>query len=202
MTTDTQPAPHKDADYEIDTLTNDRLLKDHEYDGIRELDNDLPSWWKWLFIVTIVFSIVYVVRLWVFRADDLIQKKEFEKEMVDAKSNPANAQPAESFEIKVLTDEVSLAAGQETWMKICSVCHLADGGGLVGPNMTDKYWIHGGKIEDLFKILETGVIEKGMISYKDQLSPKQRLQVASYVLVKLQGTTPATPKAPQGDLVE
>lgn len=202
MTTDKQPAPHKDADYEIDTLTNDRLLKDHEYDGIRELDNDLPSWWKWLFIVTIVFSIVYVVRLWVFRADDLIQKKEFEKEMVDAKSNPANAQPAESFEIKVLTDEVSLAAGQETWMKICSVCHLADGGGLVGPNMTDKYWIHGGKIEDLFKILETGVIEKGMISYKDQLSPKQRLQVASYVLVKLQGTTPATPKAPQGDLVE
>ncbi len=202
MTTDKQPAPHKDADYEIDTLTNDRLLKDHEYDGIRELDNDLPSWWKWLFIVTIVFSIVYVVRLWVFRADDLIQKKEFEKEMVDAKSNPANTQPAESFEIKVLTDEVSLAAGQETWMKICSVCHLADGGGLVGPNMTDKYWIHGGKIEDLFKILETGVIEKGMISYKDQLSPKQRLQVASYVLVKLQGTTPATPKAPQGDLVE
>lgn len=202
MTTDKQPAPHKDADYEIDTLTNDRLLKDHEYDGIRELDNDLPSWWKWLFIVTIVFSIVYVVRLWVFRADDLIQKKEFEKEMVDAKSNPANAKPAESFEIKVLTDEVSLASGQETWMKICSVCHLADGGGLVGPNMTDKYWIHGGKIEDLFKILETGVIEKGMISYKDQLSPKQRLEVASYVLVKLQGTTPATPKAPQGDLVE
>ena len=201
MTTDKQPIQQKDADYEIDTLTNDRLLKDHEYDGIRELDNELPSWWKWLFIVTIVFAIVYVVRLWIFHADDLVQKKEFEKEMVDAKANSA-AKKTEVFELKLLTDEVSLASGQETWTKICSVCHLLDGGGLVGPNMTDKYWIHGNKIEDLFKILETGVIEKGMISYKDQLSPQQRLQVASYVLVKLQGTTPATPKAPQGDLYE
>jgi len=201
MTTDKQPIQQKDADYEIDTLTNDRLLKDHEYDGIRELDNELPSWWKWLFIVTIVFAIVYVVRLWVFHADDLVQKKEFEKEMVDAKANSA-AKKTEAFELKLVTDEVSLASGQETWTKICSVCHLLDGGGLVGPNMTDKYWIHGNKIEDLFKILETGVIEKGMISYKDQLSPQQRLQVASYVLVKLQGTTPATPKAPQGDLYE
>jgi len=201
MTTEKQPIQQKDADYEIDTLTNDRLLKDHEYDGIRELDNDLPSWWKWLFIVTIVFAIVYVVRLWVFHADDLVQKKEFDKEMVDAKASSA-AKQTEVFELKILTDEVSLASGQETWTKICSVCHLVDGGGLVGPNMTDKYWIHGSKIEDLFKILETGVIEKGMISYKDQLSPQQRLQVASYVLVKLQGTTPATPKAPQGDLYE
>ncbi|KAF0128907.1 MAG: cytochrome c oxidase cbb3-type subunit III [Bacteroidetes bacterium] len=201
MTTDKQPIQHKDADYEIDTLTNDRLLKDHEYDGIRELDNELPSWWKWLFIVTIVFAIVYVVRLWVFHADDLVQKKEFDKEMVDAKASSA-AKQTEVFELKILTDEVSLASGQETWTKICSVCHLLDGGGLVGPNMTDKYWIHGNKIEDLFRIMETGVIEKGMISYKDQLSQKQRLQVASYVLVKLQGTTPATPKAPQGDLYE
>jgi cytochrome c oxidase cbb3-type subunit III len=201
MTTDKQPIQQKDADYEIDTLTNDRLLKDHEYDGIRELDNELPSWWKWLFIVTIVFAIVYVVRLWVFHADDLVQKKEFDKEMVDAKASSA-AKQTEVFELKILTDEVSLASGQETWTKICSVCHLLDGGGLVGPNMTDKYWIHGNKIEDLFRIMETGVIEKGMISYKDQLSQKQRLQVASYVLVKLQGTTPATPKAPQGDLYE
>jgi cytochrome c oxidase cbb3-type subunit 3 len=79
---------------------------------------------------------------------------------------------------------------------------LADGGGLVGPNMTDNYWIHGNKVEDLFHILEVGVIEKGMISYKEQLSPKQRLEVTSYILVELVGSTPATPKAPQGELYE
>ncbi|MCC7318871.1 MAG: hypothetical protein IT219_10090, partial [Bacteroidales bacterium] len=72
MTTDKQPIEKKDADYEIDTLTNDRLISDHEYDGIRELDNDMPSWWKWLFIVSIAVAIIYLVRLWVFRADDLI----------------------------------------------------------------------------------------------------------------------------------
>ena len=201
MTTDKQLIEQKDADYEVDTLTNARLISDHEYDGIRELDNDMPSWWKWLFIVSIAVAIIYLVRLWVFRADDLIQKKEFEKEMVDAKAN-APADQGGAIELKLLTDGVSLASGKETWTKICAVCHLTDGGGLVGPNMTDNYWIHGNKVEDLFHILEVGVIEKGMISYKEQLSPKQRLEVTSYILVELVGSTPATPKAPQGELYE
>jgi cytochrome c oxidase cbb3-type subunit III len=87
-------------------------------------------------------------------------------------------------------------------MKICAVCHLADGGGLVGPNMTDNYWIHGNKIEDLFNVTTTGVIEKGMISYKDQLSVRQRLEVNSYILTELVGSTPANPKEPQGELFE
>jgi len=200
MTTDNQK--NKET-YEIDTLTNDRLIKDHEYDGIKELDNELPPWWKWLFIITIAFAAVYLIRLWVFHADDLVQSKEFQAEMAVAATNKAeqnaNAVP---FEIKILTDEADLAAGKETWTKICSVCHLLDGGGLVGPNMTDKYWIHGNKVTDLFATVTNGVIEKGMISYKDQLSEEQRLQVISYILVDLQGTTPANPKAPQGELYE
>jgi cytochrome c oxidase cbb3-type subunit 3 len=73
-----------------------------------------------------------------------------------------------------------------------------DGGGLVGPNMTDNYWIHGNTIEDQFKIVTNGVIEKGMIPYKDQLSEQKRLEVVSFILVKLQGSTPAAPKEPQG----
>ena len=201
MTTDKQLIEQKDADYEVDTLTNARLISDHEYDGIRELDNDMPSWWKWLFIVSIAVAIIYLVRLWVFRADDLIQKKEYEQEMVDAKAN-APADQGATIEMKLLTDGVSLASGKETWTKTCAVCHLVDGGGLVGPNMTDNYWLHGNRVEDLFHILEVGVIEKGMISYKEQLSPKQRLDVVSYILAELVGTTPATPKAPQGELYE
>ena len=187
-------------DYEIDTLTNDRLIKDHEYDGIRELDNDLPPWWKWLFYITIAFGIIYMVRMFVLDSDDLYQEREYQKAMADAAS--VVPEKAKNFEIKVLTDESDLAAGKEIFASICKVCHLDDGGGLVGPNMTDDYWIHGNTVEDMFNVVTNGVIEKGMIPYKDQLSPTQRLQVVSYIIEKIHGTTPAAPKAPQGEQME
>jgi cytochrome c oxidase cbb3-type subunit 3 len=202
MNTDNNTSKSNTPEYEIDTLTNQRLLKDHEYDGIKELDNDLPPWWKWLFILTIVFAVVYIVRLTVFQADDLIQKSEYAAEMADAQLKAAALPQVAPLEIVLLTDASSIANGKETWTKICSVCHLVDGGGLVGPNMTDKYWIHGNKITDLFNTVTNGWIEKGMIPYKDQLSPKQRLEVISYIMTNLVGSTPATPKAPQGDLYE
>ena len=191
---------HHNEDYEYDTLTNDKLIKDHDYDGIRELDNDLPPWWKWLFYITIIFSIVYCIRLFVFHSDDLVQDREYENAMAEAKLGmPENSQEAAEFQIVLLEDEALIASGKETWTKICAVCHLVDGGGLVGPNMTDNYWVHGNTVEDLYNIVEIGVIEKGMIPYKDQLSKQKRLEVVSYILVKLQGSTPATPKAPEGD---
>jgi cytochrome c oxidase cbb3-type subunit 3 len=184
---------------EVDSATNVPLIKEHEYDGIRELDNDMPSWWVWLFIITIVFSLVYLVRLWVFRADDLLQEKEFQKEMAGA---PKVNRPVEELAMAYLEDDLSISNGKEIWTKICSVCHLTDGGGLVGPNMTDNYWIHGNRVEDMFAVITNGVIEKGMISYKDQLTPRQRLEVISYIMLRLHGTTPANPKEPQGELFE
>ncbi len=190
---------HNEEDYEYDTLTNDRLIKGHDYDGIRELDNDLPPWWVWLFYITIAFAIIYSIRLFVFDADDLVQAKEFEKEMAEYHAkHAASEETAANFEIKLLTDDASLAEGQKIWESTCAACHLKDGGGLVGPNMTDNYWIHGNTVEDLYNVVTNGVIEKGMLSYKQQLTDKQRLEVVSYVLEKLQGTTPANPKAPQG----
>lgn len=186
--------------YEIDTLTNDRLIKDHEYDGIRELDNDLPPWWKWLFYISIAFGIIYLVRLWVFQADDLIQAREFEKAM--AKAALVNPKQPVDFQLTVLRDPASLSQGKETFQKICQVCHLADGGGLVGPNLTDDFWIHGNSLEDMWRIVEEGVIEKGMIPYRDQLPPVQRLEVISYIIVELYGTIPAKPRAPEGELME
>jgi cytochrome c oxidase cbb3-type subunit 3 len=194
------PEVHQE-DYEIDTLTNDRLIKDHDYDGIRELDNDLPGWWKWLFYLGIIFAVVYSIRLFVFKAPDLIQEDEYQNEMADySKSKPAAAANAAPFEIKLLSDATSLAKGQETWTKICAACHLADGGGLVGPNMTDDYWIHGNTVKDLYRVVTDGVIQKGMLPYKDQLSDQSRLEVVSYVLVKLHGSKPANPKAPEGKI--
>jgi len=187
-------------DYEIDTLTNDRLIKDHNYDGIRELDNDLPPWWKWLFYLTIIFAAVYLIRLFVLNSDDLKQESEFANAMAGYEQGTLSAGNTDAavFEIMLLEDNASLASGKNTFDKICAVCHLVDGGGLVGPNMTDNYWIHGNTVEDLYNTSTNGVIEKGMLPYKDQLSDRKRLEVVSYILVKLQGTTPANPKAPEG----
>lgn len=194
MATDNNTHIDKEG-YEIDTLTNERLIQDHSYDGIQELDNDLPPWWKWLFYLTIVFAIIYSVRLFVFHADDLVQAREYEIVVNEnAKENPEVA----NFKLELLTNANEIAAGKETWTKICSACHLVDGGGLVGPNMTDNYWIHGNSVEDLYRIVSDGIIEKGMIPYKGQLSEKARLEVVSYILTDLVASTPATLKAPEG----
>ncbi len=195
MATDNNTHIDKEG-YEVDTLTNERLIQDHSYDGIQELDNDLPPWWKWLFYITIVFAIIYSVRLFVFHADDLVQAREYEI-VVDAKAqeNPEAA----NFKVVLLTSPAELEAGKDIWTKTCAACHLVDGGGLVGPNMTDKYWIHGNSVQDLYRIVSDGVIEKGMIPYKGQLSDKARLEVVSYILTDLVGTTPATPKAAEGN---
>lgn len=202
MTTDKLPNEEHQEDYEYDTLTNDRLLKDHEYDGIRELDNSPPSWFNLLFIVTIAFAVLYLYTLWMFKPTGLVQAKEFAKEMAEA-SNIRLAEPeAGTFELALLDDEKSLASGKQIYDNVCAVCHLVDGGGLVGPNFTDNYWVHGNSVEDMFKVVTEGVIEKGMIPYRDQLTPQQRLEVIGYILEKLVGTQPANPKAPEGELFD
>ncbi len=187
--------------YEIDTLTNDRLLADHEYDGIQELDNDLPPWWKWLFYITIVFGVIYMIRLWVFKSDDMNQNKEYEMEMAKVASLPSQQANAASFEIIVLTDDASIASGKDIYDKNCAVCHTPDGGGLVGPNFADDYWIHGNSMEDMFKIVRDGVLEKGMTPFKAQLSPTMHLEVLSYIIT-MHGTSPANPKAPEGEKMD
>jgi cytochrome c oxidase cbb3-type subunit 3 len=192
---------NEDSQYEIDTLTNERLLKDHSYDGIQELDNDLPPWWKWLFYITIVFGVIYLIRLWVFEADDLVQNTEFKLEMASVANLAPAQQQNTAFEIKVLTDAASIAAGKDIYDKSCSVCHTADGGGLVGPNFTDDYWIHGNTMEEMYQIVTDGVLEKGMTPFKDQLSPQKRLEVLSYIIT-MHGTTPANPKAAEGDKLD
>lgn len=189
---------------EIDELTKDRYLKGHEFDGIRELDNKLPRWWVYLFYATIIFSIVYLLGYHVTKWWPL-QDDEYKNEMaLQAEVKKANPEPVIDLSTMVPMAAASdLDAGHETYKKICSVCHGQKGEGLIGPNFTDQYWIHGDStantisIKDLYKIVINGVIEKGMLSYKDQLTPTQIQQVLSYILT-LQGTSPPNPKAPQG----
>jgi cytochrome c oxidase cbb3-type subunit 3 len=176
----------------------DPLLLDHEVDGIRELDNKLPRWWVWLFYITIIFSAVYLVYYHVLGAGDLMAA-EYTKEMKagDAIKGAAMAR----FESDIVTlqpskDEEVLARGKKTFLVLCAPCHRPDAGGLVGPNLTDDYWIHGDKFSDNVRTIWNGVPEKGMITWKNTLKPKEVFEVASYIYT-LRGTRPPNPKPPE-----
>ena len=190
--------PHDNNVIEKDELTGDKLVSGHEYDNIRELDNNLPMWWTGLFILTIVFAVIYVLRYHVIKTAPS-QEEEYENEIVAAgQAFPASTVAViDTTNIKQQNDQGSLSSGKAIWDKNCVVCHLAQGQGLVGPNLTDEYWIHGCKFQDIFKTITEGVPEKGMISWKNQLSPDQIKMVASFVMT-LKGTHPPNPKPPQG----
>lgn len=176
----------------------DPLLLDHEADGIRELDNNLPRWWVWLFYLTIAFSFVYMHYYHIFRAGDL-QAAAYEKERQAGEKLKAAA--VARFEssldsVEPSTDPAVLFQGQKTYTTLCAPCHRADGGGLVGPNLTDDYWIHGGTFPETLKIIVNGVPEKGMLSWRNMLKPDQIRAVASYIYT-LRGTNPPNAKPPE-----
>jgi cytochrome c oxidase cbb3-type subunit 3 len=179
------------------------IMLDHDYDGIKELDNKLPPWWVWGFYFTIAWGIGYLA-YYHLATSDARQVDEFKADMAEkaeikAAYLAANAMSVDENSVVMLTDDAALSAGKKIFTDNCASCHAADGGGLVGPNFTDEYWIHGGGIADVFGVIKYGVLDKGMISWQETLNPMQMQQVASYVL-SLQGTTPAAPKEPQGTL--
>ena len=177
---------------------DDPLLLGHEIDGIRELDNKLPRWWVWLFYFTIIFSAFYMVYYHVLRAGDLMDT-EYRKEM--QKGETIKAVAMNSFEQNLASmepskDAVVLATGKATFQKLCAPCHRAYGGGLVGPNLCDDYWIHGSNFVDNVKTIWNGVPNKGMVTWRGTLKPSEITAVASYIYT-LRGTHPANPKPPE-----
>jgi cytochrome c oxidase cbb3-type subunit 3 len=175
----------------------DPLLLEHDYDGIQELDNNLPRWWVWLFYITITFSAVYLIYYHVLRAGDL-QAQEYEKEVKAGAALKDHAISRFESEIPTLapaTDAAVLDAGRQTYAKLCAPCHRNDGGGLVGPNLTDNYWIHGSNYVDTVKVIWDGVPAKGMITWKTLLKPDEVQAVASYIYT-LRGAKLATPGKP------
>lgn len=178
------------------------LIMEHEYDGIVELDNPTPAWFMWLFYGSIIFGFVYLLNYHVFKLGKL-QDEEYAVEMkqadIDQKAFLAkSANRVDENSVKLTTDPQVLVAGKATFIQNCVACHGDHAQGIVGPNLTDEYWLHGGKINNLFKTIKYGVPDKGMISWEKQLSPKQMSDVANYIK-SLKGTNPANPKAPQGD---
>ncbi len=180
----------------------DELL-DHDYDGIQELDNDLPPWWLYLFYFTIIWGVAYLLYYHVFGVGDL-QYAEYENEMKAAQAQYSAAEEAPAREAEAtapLTGAASIESGKTVYVTHCQVCHGQNGEGTVGPNMTDEYWVHGGKYSDIINTINVGVPEKGMISWRPVLKPEEIEQVASYILT-LQGTNPPNAKAPEGEKME
>ena len=179
------------------------IMLDHDYDGIKELDNVLPPWWVYLFYGTIIFSVIYLVRFHV--VGDYTQTEEFNKEieLAELEKSKLPKDPADevSYETVVaVTDAASLAKGKEIFTNACAACHKADGGGLVGPNLTDKHWINGGGIKNVFKLISEGSKNNpSMVAWKANLSSKDIQSVASYILT-LEGSNPPGAKAAEGEI--
>ena len=175
----------------------------HDYDGIRELDNRLPPWWLYGFYGTILFACVYLWRYHVSHTAPL-SREEYaisvqQADIAKAEYLKEAASLVDETTVKQLTATDELAAGEKIFETTCFACHGKSGEGGVGPNLTDDYWLHGGSIQDVFKTIKYGWPDKGMKSWKDDFSPLQIAQIASYVK-SLQGTHPANAKAPQGTL--
>ncbi len=179
------------------------ILSHHDFDGIRELDNRLPPWWVNLFILTIIWAVIYMF-YYHWGGNGPSSAEEYQMEVEQAKKSEAialagKANAVDESNVVALTESGPLGEGELIFKNVCAACHGQLGEGLVGPNMTDEYWIHGGGIKNIFKTIKYGVPDKGMISWQSQLTPSDMQKVASYILT-LQGTNPPNQKAPQGDI--
>lgn len=178
------------------------LLIMHDYDNIQELDNPIPAWFNWLFYGSVVFALAYLLNYHVFKTGKL-QDEEYAIEMKQAEVAKEaylakTGNMIDENSVKIDKSAEVLAAGKAVFTQNCVACHGQNAEGVVGPNLTDDFWLHGGKIGSVFKTIKYGVPEKGMISWEKQLSPKQISDVANYI-ESLKGSNPANPKAPQGE---
>ncbi len=180
------------------------VMLDHDYDGIRELDNSLPPWWKYGFYITIGVAFVYLLNFHVlgiglnptqeYAAE--MQKAKIEKEAYEA----TNKDRIDENHVPLANVE-GIAAGKALFEANCVACHLKDGGGNVGPNLTDVYWLHKGSLNDIYHTIKNGYPDKGMAAWGNTFSEKQISFLASFVK-SLKGTKPAAPKPPQGEIYE
>lgn len=180
----------------------EEIVLEHEYDGIRELDNVLPPWWKYLFYATIIFAVVYLVKYEVFNGTTQLEELENEiakAELQIAEYRKNNKDLINIDNVEFLSDEADLAAGKQIFIESCAACHKESGAGGIGPNLTDEYWILGGGIKNIFNtVSEGGRPGKGMIPWKSELNPMQIAQVSSYIMT-LEGTNPPDGKEPEGE---
>lgn len=175
------------------------LMIDHEYDGITELDNPIPIWFNALFYSSMAFAVVYLLIYHVF-SWGMNQDQEYVQEMGKAEIARQEylAQAANLVdESNVIYDVSQVAAGSAIFQANCVACHGGAGEGSIGPNLVDRYWLHGGEVKDIFKTVKYGIPDKGMVPWEQTLTPAQIAEVSSYI-ISIRDTKPANPKEPQG----
>jgi len=179
------------------------MLRDHKYDGIQEYDNPMPSWWLWILWATIIFAPVYFLGVHVFgfipSYQDDLQASQAELTAIRAAA-ASNAPPEVTAETiaAFVGNADAVKAGSETFAANCMMCHGEHGQGLIGPNLTDEYWLHGGNDIDLFHTITNGVPEKGMAPWGNVLTQEKRLQLVAFIR-SLAGSNPTGGKGPEGE---
>ncbi|NJK31879.1 MAG: c-type cytochrome [Deltaproteobacteria bacterium] len=172
---------------------------DHDYDGIREYDNPLPKWWVYMFYGTIAFALVYVP-YYHFGLGGQLPREQWASSMSEWYELHPPPKLATAAELEQLAADPEFVRGGEAIYKVrCIACHAIDGGGTVGPNLTDDFSIYGYERDKIVSVIYNGT-PKGMLAWKDQLSLDEIYKVGSYVRT-LRGTTPASPKAPEGEKI-
>ncbi|WP_456429720.1 c-type cytochrome [Rhodocaloribacter sp.] len=185
----------------------DAPMQGHSYDGIQEYDNPMPGWWVWIFWATVLFTPFYILGVHVFGYIDTYQEDLAQSEEELARIRAAYAEAHPSLEVdeaslqQYVEDPAMAAAGAPLFAANCASCHGAEGQGLIGPNLTDKYWIHGNTNVDLFNVITKGVLEKGMPPWESVFSVEERAQLVAFIR-SLEGTNPPDAKEPQGELYE
>jgi len=176
------------------------ILLDHDYDGIKELDNALPPWWKYGFYITIVIAVIYIFNFHVWGIGKN-PEQEYAEEMLEGKRieelYKAKTKNLVDENNVVISDASGIETGKAMYTQSCVACHGMKGEGGIGPNLTDEYWIHGGSMNNIYNTLKIGYPEKGMQSWQTMFSPVQLKNLASYVK-SIKGTNPPNGKAPQG----
>ncbi len=183
-----------------DRKTRDQL-RDHEFDGIKEYDNPMPRWWVAVFWITIIASPLYIIYFHFGTGPSELQQYQAQMDSfyeMQREQLLALGEVSEPVLVKVMDNGPMVESGRKIFVGKCAQCHEADGGGNIGPNLTDDYWLHGGNLMDIYVTVRDGVPAKGMISWQRQLTEADMMAVSAYVGT-LQGTTPAKSKEPQGD---
>lgn len=176
------------------------ILLDHDYDGIKELDNNLPPWWKYGFYLTIVWAIFYFGYYMFFGGP--LQEEEYLTSMAEGEAEVAqyiadHPELVTADNVELMTDEKSLSEGRTIFTERCVVCHMEGGRGGVGPNLTDEFWIYDGDIRGVFTTVSEGA-QNGMIAWKTQLNAREIQSVSSYLL-QLDPILPPEGQEPKGD---
>ncbi|MFB6375736.1 MAG: cbb3-type cytochrome c oxidase N-terminal domain-containing protein [Bradymonadaceae bacterium] len=189
------PGPTPDDDWD------DELIPDHEYDGIHEYDNPIPGWLSLLFWATIIWSLFYVVAINLGYIDGFMESFEEGREEI-AMKRAAAEQNSKKVGPETLSSAVGKSGRVEQGKKVfkgkCAACHQENGGGDVGPNLTDDYWLHGGELMAIYETISGGVTDKGMPAWKGRLAPKEIVSVVAYIR-SIRGTDPANAEDPRGE---